>query len=698
VRIDRVDADAPPKLRLFVTDLDEQGRARPSAADRSYQLLINSLPEAATPRVTTVAGAGEPVSITCVVQVGPSMEPVLPILKKGLEEIVGGVAQTSSFRIITFADQVVADGAASTPADSRKLVDAIAIRSEALEMQLLEAVQAALKPANGALPHHVVVVSDGTARELSPYKFTELGDFAKRKLVPIHAIAFVPIDEVPMRSTLSVLSKKSRGTERVARTDAELADALRGVADEMRHQRILEYDLPGIFTGKRAEFQIDAGPIASEPIEVDLPLYERPTQIPWKPIGVLAVGVALAVAGYAFMALRKRRRAAAQAILEKLKQAPPPAAALDLGKTMPGLRRPEGLAPKPESRPAKPEPVKDGDRADTKIARREDLPDPPRPRASIPEPDTVPPKADLPRIDEPKEAPKVWQRSEDPPRDEQPATPFAALPRPTEFLRMMGGEPAPTPSVAAVPQVVPPSTGDLESTQPLLAPKLEDLDATIIPPKAPPLEENAPRFSTNRTQVISSLELESVDVAGWIVPIPDGQPTLILKNGFTIGTQSGDHRVKPKADRPKDARFDLDALGRWVVTTSKGTRALEDGDTFDVGASTFLYKFAARFPMAATDRTPYLQIVGGIDDGRRIRLDGPRIIGSDPAASGIVRGRGVQPRHAVARVEGGACQIADLSGDGGLETDGKRVPITKLEPNQEVRIGAVRLVFRVPSG
>ena len=677
LRIDGVRFDAPPKVRLLVTDLDEQGRTRPPSVQRDYQLQVNGLPEQALPKITTIGEAGEPVSITFVVQLGPSMESVLSSIKKAIEEIVGGVSPSSTIRIVGYADQVKSDVTATTPADARKAVEALAIQPDALEMQLADAVQQSLKPASSV----VVIFSDGTSPDLNQQKFTELGWHAKEKSVRIHTVGYAPIDDVPLKSTLSVLSKKTQGTERAARSEDELKDVLRALADEIRHQRILEYELPKLFTGQQYDFQISVGDVASEPVAQIVPQAETGGGAPTKTIVlVLSLGVSFALAGFGVMMVR-RKKLAAKPIAPTPAPVEPPPPEDPRDKTMHGMRRPRDIRtpvqdPKPKIMAPPPEAPKP-----KKLEKSEEL-------------DTLPPQ----------------QVAPPPPVIEAPppvTSPFAKLPSATAFLKKVKGpepEPAPVPKIIdPPPRIVDPPAKIIEAPQrgPI---ESEDLDSTMPIAKADlkrELEaspEVAPRFTTHRTQVIAADELETIDVAGWLVPMPEGSPAIVLESGCVIGANGGKFRVRAKGGAPSEARFELNPLGRWVMFVGEDTRQLEDGASVEIGDTKFVYKYAARYPVDLEEKAPYLQIVGGLDDGRHIRLaDGPRIIGSHPSASAIVRGAGVAPRHAVARLAGTICEIADLDSNTSLKAHGESVLVTKLEPNDEVQLGSVRLVFKVPS-
>jgi hypothetical protein len=275
------------------------------------------------------------------------------------------------------------------------------------------------------------------------------------------------------------------------------------------------------------------------------------------------------------------------------------------------------------------------------------------------------------------------------------------IPSPTGFLKQLGHTPKPKVEILSAP-IAPISPPIAPPIAPPISQDQEDGESTmrmqaVERPSEPPAEA-APRFSANRTQVMSADEFETIDVAGWLVPIPAGTPTIVLEPGCAIGTNGGKFRVKPKSGTPGEATFSLNPLGRWVMFAGDDSRQLEDGMSIEIGDTKFLYKYAARLPVTQEEKTPYLQIVGGLDDGRHILLDGgSRIIGSHPSAHAIVRGAGVAPRHAVARLQGTVCEIADLDSTTSLKAHGQSVLVTKLEPNDEVQLGSVRLVFKVPT-
>lgn len=744
LRIDRVDASKPPMVRIYLTELDSSGKV-PAAKAQRYQLLVNNLPQPQPTRVERFIDRQEAVALTLVVQVAPSMGSVFKQIIDGSQRLLDGLPPGSQVGLIAYADVVVKELKPTSVALAKKAIAQLAVR-EALEMQLPDAIRDAIDGlASPRLPKHrkVLVISDGITADIKLRTFSQLGRRAHTQGVAIHSIGFAPLEPARLR-TLFTTSGRSGGTFRPTSSPEQLNAAFAAFRAELRQQRVLSYELPKHFIGKVTDFQITAGDgLGSNIVQAELVKWKLGQKVgeisKWyaSPLFIIlviaGVLILLTLVGVVLWKMRSKRNELLQRKLARMRNEEdggeesyddddddseyeedfygggevPVGNFASFGQ--PATATPSAAEPAPQPQPAAAQP------AAAQPAAAQPATQPPTPAAPVaqsPQPAPAPaPMAVAP-------APVSPISPTAPVSSPAPApvapTPSASgggiplLPSPTMFLRQAKGEAAPTPAAAAAPApaaapVVPlphPSAVVGAAATPAAA-------APVLPPDPllpAPARAPAPTFgfSGRKTQVLALEEVEQVDVVAWIVPLVGSFETLVLRDGFRVAVGGGDYVVEPRAGQPSEATFRLDPNGNWALLTGPvaggsgaAADALRDNDRFGVGATEFLFKTAARFGKDGQSSS-CLQVVGGIDDGRQVALpEGvPVCIGAHQSCSGMIRGEGVGARHLLVQLDGGTCHVADLGCDTGMQAAGKPVGRAALNPNEEIQVGSIRLIFR----
>jgi pSer/pThr/pTyr-binding forkhead associated (FHA) protein len=115
-----------------------------------------------------------------------------------------------------------------------------------------------------------------------------------------------------------------------------------------------------------------------------------------------------------------------------------------------------------------------------------------------------------------------------------------------------------------------------------------------------------------------------------------------------------------------------------------------------VGPRRFLFKVASRFARQQTGAAR-LQVLDGMDQGRALTLrqGTTHTIGSHGSCSLIVRGEGVEPRHAAILAQPRGCIVADLGSQQGVWFHAERVGRRELCSGDEIKLGTVRLLYRL---
>ena len=111
---------------------------------------------------------------------------------------------------------------------------------------------------------------------------------------------------------------------------------------------------------------------------------------------------------------------------------------------------------------------------------------------------------------------------------------------------------------------------------------------------------------------------------------------------------------------------------------------------------------AAPPPDVVTDDMPYLETLDRTDEQLEYVLSRPRVVLGTAAGSDVVIGdvfeghETVAPRHAELRKEGESFMLVDLDSEHGTFVNDVRTGENLLADGDEIRLGSVRFVFRVP--
>jgi hypothetical protein len=110
----------------------------------------------------------------------------------------------------------------------------------------------------------IILISDGLNERMDRQTFIKLGEDAARLRIPIHTIAFSPIDSRGPLLNLGDLSKRSGGTFRWAENLADIKHEFGTLADEVRRQYVLTFktdiDAPSL---EKFHFALQCGELRS---------------------------------------------------------------------------------------------------------------------------------------------------------------------------------------------------------------------------------------------------------------------------------------------------------------------------------------------------------------------------------------------------------------------------------------------------
>lgn len=274
LRIDRVEVDKPPQVRVHLTDLDRNGKPITDRKGQLYRLLVDGVPQSGASKVQRAEKLGAPVAMTLVIQVSPALRDVLTEAVESSKRLIDALPPNSKVGLVAYTDVVVTEIKPTKPTKVKSAVDDLRIREEGVEVQLLDALRDSLEGLdNPKLPKQrmVVVLSDGLTAKLNFRDFTSIGRRAREKGVTMHSVGYAPLEPARLR-TLYELSRRGGGTFRQTGSGSQLRSAIDDLIDELKQQRVLTYKAPKFFDGKLHDFQIELpGGQASNIVAMELP-------------------------------------------------------------------------------------------------------------------------------------------------------------------------------------------------------------------------------------------------------------------------------------------------------------------------------------------------------------------------------------------------------------------------------------------
>lgn len=719
LRIERIDVSQPPRIRLFVTQVGQDGQVARPPAPTAVKLVVDGQP-LATPelKVGTARSVGEPLAVTFVLQDSGGMEAAFAEAQRSLLEIGDALPAGSSVGLVAFTNTVRTALDPQPFADIKGELSRLTLDTDAVETQLGIGVGRGLEGLTGSkaasLPARrvLLVVAEGLTSSYERTEFTALASRAKDNGVRIHAVGYYKFGE-PEQPTLALLSSLSKGTLRAYADPAGVRDGLKAVGAELADQWVLDLDQPRLFDGMRHDFQLELG--SGQASEVERAVIPASTVGKTQDLGPVLYGAGAAVILVVIIAgavvWSKKRKVEAQKVLQNLEpvvmEKTSMTDARDVRAAVSAMQAKQNTpAVVPFTAPA----------GDTEIpmSGRKLGALPPLPlMASEPVPETRPPISpaaapDLMALPSPTQfLRRIDMEAEGPTLNEaEPApaiVPVAIAPAPAR--RNFPPDDVTTPSFQSLPGLrlnddydspimdpasrmalsalteddAPAASGELA-----LRGRPQTLDATI-PPKAGGLRSamNATLESGAmmlKTQVLMPSESTRSDAVAWLARVGNRPATIPLSSGHKIGTGT----------------FSVDQLGRWVLRGPEGVKLLADGDVLELDGDIHILKLATRLRTSPSSKDGLILIMGGPDDGRVLSIGRGEayVVGTHPRADVRVRGKQVASQHLGLSLEGGKLRVADLGTAEGFKVDGQQVWKAALAPGQELQVGSVRLVFQ----
>lgn len=233
-------------VTAWVAELELEGEMRaPTVGGFRLKVDGKQLPDAPV-KAIKFAASTRPLRLALVIQSSEAYSMDLKSIKAGATALVRALPERGQVAIIQYAAEArrkVAFG------PRQKALEALA-ELEASELSgdvaLVPAVKMGLRGlATGPRARRLLVVlSDGLNESPKRDVFRALGDKAHKAGIPIHPIAFSPVDERGPLLNLGEIAKRSAGTLRWARRPGTLVEQFQNLGSEINDQLGLTFKVP----------------------------------------------------------------------------------------------------------------------------------------------------------------------------------------------------------------------------------------------------------------------------------------------------------------------------------------------------------------------------------------------------------------------------------------------------------------------
>jgi hypothetical protein len=275
LRLERVDPGACASngsVDAYVAELELEGTLRDRPPSQ-FRLVLDGRELAERPlRVARFGATAVPLRLALVLESSGSYASSHDMVRAAAQDLLRALPARARVAVVVYDWRARRTLSAATPRQAAAALDAVDPAGGAeVDLALDEALTLGLRalgPRNPLERRLLVVVSDGINRSMKRDVFRALGSRARQLEVPIHPVAFSPIDERGPLLNLGELAKRSRGTLRWARRAADLRGEMLNLAREINEQLVLGFRVPDS-CGRRHRLQIATGDLTSDTVELD---------------------------------------------------------------------------------------------------------------------------------------------------------------------------------------------------------------------------------------------------------------------------------------------------------------------------------------------------------------------------------------------------------------------------------------------
>jgi hypothetical protein len=261
MRLERFGFDKLPDLKVYLSFVEEDGTVVTGRQANDFKLIIGSADSGVGRSLVTFDQANEPIFVVGVVQVGGTVdEKVLAEAKSGMRRINDAVGKTPGGRmgLLAYSSKTLRLQEFGTSTETDSAIGKLALDTESSEMQMLDALRTAidlLKQQEKSRRKLIVLVSDGIDVNNEKKYFTEIGTRAQQGGIVIDTVGYNAFDASKLKF-LREMTNRCYGTDRVAKTPADIGQKFNAIVDEIEKQYLITFPLSIVGEDQDLVFQI----------------------------------------------------------------------------------------------------------------------------------------------------------------------------------------------------------------------------------------------------------------------------------------------------------------------------------------------------------------------------------------------------------------------------------------------------------
>jgi hypothetical protein len=244
LRLEKVDLAQMPRLKMYLTYVDGDGRPICGHAKEDFRMVIDSAEQGPAVAAQTFDETKEPINLVVVAQVGSAMQQVIDSEKSAIGALADSLPPKSKMAVLGYAGDTKRLAELGSPVDAESAAKGMAIDADSPEMHMTNAVRTALDLLAAAPKNErklIVVFSDGIDADMEARTFSSMGKRAFDAGVTIDTIGYNEFDPSKLR-TLGTMAKQSGGVERVAKSGSDISNHFSNIIDEVKKQYVVTFE------------------------------------------------------------------------------------------------------------------------------------------------------------------------------------------------------------------------------------------------------------------------------------------------------------------------------------------------------------------------------------------------------------------------------------------------------------------------
>jgi hypothetical protein len=245
LRLERTDLSKMPKMRMFLSLIDRDGRPIPGKQKEEFRLSLDSAEQGPALAVQSFDETKDPINLVILVELSSPVSSVLDDVKRAVGQLADSLPPKSKVALLGYAGGPIrVTEALTSAADVESASKSMQVDADSTEPHLLDAVSTAIDLMAGVDPKQrklIVIFSDGINVDMDARIFTAKGKRAAEAGIPIDTIGYNEFDPSKLRN-LGILAKQSQGSERVCKTATDIGTHFGNITDEIKKQYVATFE------------------------------------------------------------------------------------------------------------------------------------------------------------------------------------------------------------------------------------------------------------------------------------------------------------------------------------------------------------------------------------------------------------------------------------------------------------------------